>query len=244
MPGWKRLLERLPSVQKQFAEATAELPFVHTSSLSFRSRDITGRSWALLPSSAGFVDPLLSTGFPLTLLGVTRLANTIEKDWGTDRFEEQVNAYARQTVLELAAAEELVAALYTTMSDFSVFVPLSLLYFAAASFSEAARRLGRAELARSFLLRNHSVFGPEIHACCSTALHGFSGGSFTNAQKDSLIARIGSTIEPFDIAGLNDKNRRNWYPVDGRDILAAAPKLGATELEAKELLRRSGFVHP
>jgi hypothetical protein len=34
--------------------------------------------------------------------------------------------------------------------------------------------------------------------------------------------------------------------VSGRcaDILAAAPKLGATELEVEELLRRSGFFKP
>ena len=244
MPGWKRLLARLPSVQEQFAEATAELPYIHMPRLSFRSRDITGRGWALLPSAAGFVDPLLSTGFPLTLLGVTRLAEAIDKDWDTDRFEEQMNAYARQTVLELAAAEKLVAALYAAMNDFSIFVPLSLLYFAAASFSEAARRLGRAELARSFLLRDHSVFTSEFHACCAEAMRGFSSGSFTAAQKDSLITRICRTIEPFDIAGLNDKKRRNWYPADAHDILAAAPKVGATELEVEELLRRSGFFKP
>ncbi|MEO8427172.1 MAG: hypothetical protein ABI651_08680, partial [Verrucomicrobiota bacterium] len=244
MPGWKRLLSRLPSVQQQFAEATAELPFVHTPCLSFRSRDITGRGWALLPSSAGFVDPLLSTGFPLTLLGVARLAEAIEKDWGTDRFEEDVNAYARQTVLELAAAEELVAALYATMKDFSIFVPLSLLYFAAASFSEAARRMGRDGLARSFLLLDHPLFASEFHACCAQALRGFPSDSFTAAQKDSLVHRIRCTIEPFDLAGLNDQKRRNWYPADARDILAAAPRLGASELEVKELLWRSGFFNP
>jgi tetracycline 7-halogenase / FADH2 O2-dependent halogenase len=144
----------------------------------------------------------------------------------------------------LAAAEELVAALYATMNNFSVFVPLSLLYFAAASFSEAARRLGRAGLARSFLLLDHWVFASEFHACCAEALRGFSSGSPKAAQKASLIARIRRTIEPFDIAGLNDRERRNWYPADARDILAAAPKLGATELEIKELLWRSGFCKP
>jgi FADH2 O2-dependent halogenase len=126
---------------------------------------------------------LLSTGFPLTLLGVTRLAEAIDKDWGTDRFEEQMNAYARQTVLELAAAEELVAALYATMNDFSIFVPLSLLYFAAASFSESARRLGRADLARSFLLQDQPLFVSEFHACCAEALRGFSAAVLQPRKK-------------------------------------------------------------
>jgi len=37
----------------------------------------------------------------------------------------------------------LVGALYRCMGDFGKFVPLTLLYFAAASFAEASRRLGR-----------------------------------------------------------------------------------------------------
>ena len=42
---------------------------------TFRSTIVTGPHWALLPSAAGFVDPLLSTGFPLTLLGVKRIGS-------------------------------------------------------------------------------------------------------------------------------------------------------------------------
>ena len=38
------------------------------------------------------------------------------------------------------------------MDDFELFKRLSLLYFAAASYSETARRLGRPELAPGFLL--------------------------------------------------------------------------------------------
>src|SRR5262245_51014583 len=37
-PAWKRLLERLPTVQEQFAEAKPQLPFIHTQRLAFRSK--------------------------------------------------------------------------------------------------------------------------------------------------------------------------------------------------------------
>ena len=37
-------------------------------------RRVCGANWALLPSAAGVIDPLLSTGFPLTLLGIGRLS--------------------------------------------------------------------------------------------------------------------------------------------------------------------------
>src|SRR5206468_943554 len=76
-PAWERLLQRLPTLAEQFREAEPQFPFVHAPRLSFRSGAIVGERWALLPSAAGFIDPLLSTGFPLTLFGVDRLARAI-----------------------------------------------------------------------------------------------------------------------------------------------------------------------
>jgi tetracycline 7-halogenase / FADH2 O2-dependent halogenase len=73
-------------LKEQFAEARAMRPFVHMPRMAFRSSEVAGERWALLPSAAGFVDPLLSTGIPLTLLGVSRIAEIIERDWGTQRF--------------------------------------------------------------------------------------------------------------------------------------------------------------
>ena len=63
----------------------------------------------LLPSAAGFVDPLLSTGFPLTLLGVSRLAEIIERDWDKPEFAARLQSYASQTDNELLAAADLIA---------------------------------------------------------------------------------------------------------------------------------------
>ena len=78
--AWWRLLDRMPALQSQFKRAAACQPFRHIPVMSFRSRTIVGRQWAMLPSAAGFVDPLLSTGFPLTLMGIERLARVIDKD--------------------------------------------------------------------------------------------------------------------------------------------------------------------
>jgi tetracycline 7-halogenase / FADH2 O2-dependent halogenase len=76
--AWHRLLDRLPSVRDQFAGSRPVHTFVHTPKLAFRSREVCGRMWALLPSAAGVIDPLLSTGFPLTLLGIGRLLDLLE----------------------------------------------------------------------------------------------------------------------------------------------------------------------
>ena len=169
--AWERLLERLPSVRDQFASARTILPFVHAPRLAFRCNAVCGPRWALLPSAAGVIDPLLSTGFPLTLLGIRRLVRHPGHDVGAARSGGCVVARTpTQTLGELDATERLVAALYATMSDFALFKRLSLLYFAAASFSETVRRLGHPERAPGFLLCNDSAFGPELRACSDAAL--------------------------------------------------------------------------
>jgi tetracycline 7-halogenase / FADH2 O2-dependent halogenase len=235
-PAWKRLLQRLPTVAEQFTEAEPQFPFIHAPRLPFCSGAIVGERWALLPSAAGFIDPLLSTGFPLTLLGVARLAEAIEYDWGTRGFATRLKDYAAQTSAELLAAERLVGALYASMKDFELFTSLSLLYFAAASFTEAARRLGRPQLAGSFLLHDHPVFGPPSRSCLEQALQNLTPGG-----KLELLKQIQRTITPVDIAGLRDRERRNWYPVQASDLLNAAGKLGVNRQQIGQLLRRSGF---
>ena len=193
----------------------------------------------MLPSAAGVIDPLLSTGFPLTLLGVTRLLDVLETTSAGPERDAALGEYARITNAELDATEQLVAALYANMSDAPLFKRLSLMYFAAASYSEAVRRLGRPELAPGFLLHGHPIFGAEVRACAALA-----ASRPTDGERERLFARIDRAIEPFDTAGLLDESRRSWYPVLSDDLVAGAAKLGATVDETYRLLERCGFdVH-
>jgi tetracycline 7-halogenase / FADH2 O2-dependent halogenase len=235
--GWTRLLEALPSVAEQFRRARATLPFVHAPRLAFRSARVAGATWALLPSAAGVIDPLLSSGFPLTLLGILRLVDVLEQTRPGHAREAALGAYERTTLAELDATERLVGALYATMDDPPLFKRLSLLYFAAASFSETVRRLGRPELAPGFLLSAHPTFGSELATCASMAAARPSGSA-----RLALERRIDRAIEPFDTAGLLDSARRHWYPVLSTDLLSSAAKLGATEDEVRALLERTGML--
>ena len=238
-PAWDRLLATLPSVADQFRSARATLPFIHSPRASFRSARAAGSTWALLPSAAGVVDPLLSTGFPLTLLGLLRLVDVLETTSPGPGRDAALAAYERKTLAELDATEQLVAALYATMADPPLFTRLALLYFAAASFSEAVRRLGHPDRAPGFLLCEHPAFGPELAACAAMARSGVAG-----AARLALDARIDRAIEPFDTAGLLDRARRGWYPVLASDILGSAAKLGATRADVSRLLQRTGFSLP
>ena len=238
--AWERLLTRLPSVAEQFRRARATRPFVHAPALAFRAAEVAGPRWALLPSAAGFIDPLLSSGFPLTLLGISGLVRLLEaEEWAGAEFARGLSDYAAHTTRELDATEQLVAALYASMDDFEQFKRLTLLYFAAASFSEAAQRLGKEENARGFLLCDDAVFGPEARACAAAALATPRGSA-----RQALLGRVDRTIEAFDVAGLGDRRRRDWYPALGEDLLAAAPKLGASREQIQQLLERCGFVPP
>ena len=225
--GWQRLLAKLPSLAKQFTGAELVGGFVFTPELSFCSGQITGARWALLPSSAGFVDPLLSSGFPLALLGIQRLAKLL--DGGIDLAD-----YERRTLAELDQVSRLVGALYASMGDFELFTALTQIYFAALSYSETAHRLAKPELAESFLLRDHPEFGPATRGICESVVR--------LAKRTEVLAKVRKTIEPFNVAGLADPAKRNWYPVNIDDLFSAAEKLNSSEPEIREMLLREQLL--
>jgi FADH2 O2-dependent halogenase len=233
-PGWERLLQRFPTIRDQFEGSRLVTPFVHRTLLPFRSDAAAGEAWALLPSAAAFVDPLLSTGFPLTLLGIERLARAIERMDDSEGFGAALREHESWTLFEADTAALLVAALYATFADFPAFAALTTLYFAAASYAEAARRLGRPHLSGSFLSGNHRTFGPALRSCCRIALER------DPERRPELLAAIRRAIEPFDVIGLLDESRRNWYPVLAEDLVAARHKLGASREEIERLLEVLG----
>lgn len=232
--GWHRLLERLPSVRDHFRDSRPLMPFVYATRVAYRCREVAGERWALLPSAAGVIDPLLSTGFPLTLLGILRLLEILETGAPGGHRHRALREYARITQAELDVTEQLVAALYACMDDPRLFKRLALLYFAAASYTEAARRLGRPHLAPGFLLNEHPEFGSELRACATLVLQGSRG--------PALYDRVDRAIEPFDTAGLLDFSRRDWYPMRASDLLAGASKLQASDSEIRQLLSRCGLT--
>ena len=235
--AWFSLLDLIPSLKELFATARAVQPFSFIPRLSFMSSRLTGQRWAMLPS-AGFVDPLLSTGFPLTLLGVSRLAEILAGDWNSEQFQTELKSYTHQTTGELFATARLIAALYMNMNNFPVFKSLSLLYFASASYSETARRLNKPDLAKSFLLYDHLVFGAASRVLINRAMQIMSGEESAHLSQEILRA-----IEPFDVAGFSNLDRRSWYPVVAEDLLRSAAKVESNRGEIEALLQSCGFSH-
>jgi len=173
-------------------------------------------------SAAAFADPLLSTGFPLALLGIHRLVEALEKDFATPRFDTRLAAYGALTLEEADRSARLVAALYGAFGDFPLFVELSKLYFAAAHFSESARRLGRPELAGTFLCGSHPRFGPALDACCRAAL-----APRDAKGRERLLADVARAVALVDLAGLLDTSRRNWFEAPPVSVSFAASSVPA-----------------
>jgi FADH2 O2-dependent halogenase len=220
--AWQRLLARVPALEAQFKYAIACQPFRYMPAVSFRSRMIAGDCWAMLPSAAGFVDPLLSSGFALNLLGIERLAEFIGGAGG-------LLSYAEQTESDLLAVSRLIGALYATMGNFPAFTAVSLLYFAAVSFSETAFRLGRPELALGFLLPGAENLLERAHMLRDAA--------GTRAFTDDVLR----VINPFNLGRFGDPAMENRYPVRAEDLLEARSKLAVNREEIVAMLERTGF---
>lgn len=228
-PGhlWNETIQRFPSIARMFHQAKAVQPTLALPRLAFRTSQAAGPGWAMLPIAAGFVDPLLSTGFPLSLLGIERLAATLEKGVTGD-----FSGYASEVLGDLDLTFELIDALYRAMPDPETFTAITRLYFTAAIFSETARRLGKPQLAPGFLLRHHPGYGPAMRACLVDA---------GRLPPPILRDRIAALTEPFDLAGLGDTARRGWFPCLASDLHSAAHRIPASTDEIQAMLERTGF---
>lgn len=143
---WNDWLKRYPSMEAQFAAATiARVPGIlfRTSRLQRRVIQAAGANWAMLPFTAGFIDPLHSTGIAHSLVAVERLTRIIEMHWGKPSFQEPLRGYESSVFRELEFIDKLVYVCYESMNDFRLFAASTMLYFAATITYEQLRSHAR-----------------------------------------------------------------------------------------------------
>ncbi len=230
--AWARFLSRFPSINDQFAAAEAVREFTRAPRLSYRAATACGDGWAMLPSAGAFVDPFFSTGMPLTLLGIERLGRILESNPGGPELNERLREYGEITLAEADHTASFIAGCFAAFPQFENFTSYSMFYFAAASFSEMARRLGRERLARRFLASDHPTF-----AAATLEL----GRALQSGRPDFKVfeQEVRRRTDCLNIAGLCDPDKRNWYGVDLEDVVVGAAKLGMTPYEMRETLRRA-----
>jgi FADH2 O2-dependent halogenase len=221
-PAWDRFLARYPSIAAQFADAQPIREFTWMPRVAYRASAAAGEGWAMLPSAAAFVDPLFSTGIPLTLLGIERIAETLRRGGSLDPPSD----YGEVTTAEADHTARFIAGCYAAFPRFEAFTAYSMFYFAAASFAEMQRRLTPERVSGGFLRAADAGYAQALRelspAACSPA--------------PDYVARIASAIEPINIAGLCNAALRNWYPVDVEDTVRAAAKLGLSSAQVRDQL--------
>lgn len=235
-PAWRRFLARFPSVGAQFAQAVPTQALAYAPRLAYRMSAAVGPGWVLLPSAAAFVDPLFSTGIPLTLLGIERLGRILEETWGRPELDMRLRKYGALTLGEADATADFIGACYAAMPCFPAFAALSQFYFAAASYSEMARRLDKPHLVRRFLASDHAEFGPSLRRAAAWVRRGEVGANFS--------VQVADAIACLNIAGLADPRKRNWYGVDLNDVVDGAAKLGLTPDAMRAVLRTASWAQP
>lgn len=240
-PAWHRFLAKYPSIAAQFENAVPTRPFTFAPRLSYRAERVTdGRSWLLLPSATAFVDPLFSTGMPLTLLGIERLGRILEEAWDTPHLSARLREYEQITLAEADTTARFIGGCYATLRDgrFPLFASYSMFYFAAASYSEMARRLGKQHLVGRFLAGDRYEFAPYLLSYAQTlnSLDCIPTHQPLPSDPVQFAHQVAAAIEPLNVAGLADPEKRNWYGVDLHDVVLNASKLEMTSDEMKATL--------
>lgn len=139
---WRQMLERYPSIAAQFSDASLVMPesgLVSTSRLQRGWKKCAGENWALLPHTAGFIDPLHSTGIAHTLCGIERLVAALKEFWGKEELTSAMAEYSGSIQAELSLIDSLVAGCYRSLPHFDLFTASTLFYFAAATSFEHLR---------------------------------------------------------------------------------------------------------
>jgi len=126
--AWRRRLAACPSLWRLLAGSRPLRPLAATPRMSRLWESASGPGWALVPTTAGFIDPLHSTGIAHALHGVARLAEMLLAP-GHD--EAAWLRYGRDVVDEVRWIDRLVSTATAAIDDFPRFVLACHLYFVA-----------------------------------------------------------------------------------------------------------------
>ena len=142
-----RIINRYPSLRLAFSQTTFTAPSdkpVQTQRLQRLASEIAGDGWAMLPHTAGFIDPLHSTGIAHSLTGIEALAEILTS--APDRpgklpSELLLRRYRSTVHDELTLVDQLVAGCYDAIAErsFRKFTAFTMCYFAAATTWECRR---------------------------------------------------------------------------------------------------------
>ncbi len=221
---WRRVLGRYPALSPLLNAARLVEPqrqLIRTGRLQRCAAQCFGDGWAILPHTAGFIDPLHSTGIAYSLAGVDRLTQSLlsHRDFTKTELLPSLEQYERAIFSELELIDLFVSGAYIAieLSSFPKFVAFAITYFAAATTWEHQRIESPAGTTPPLFLADQVEFR-QIVAELWQSLGTKSDGDF-----ESLCAE---RLTPFNRVGLFSPPCHNMY---GQ---TAAPELEPLTFEA------------
>lgn len=214
---WRAWLQRYPTLADRFGKAALVDPpgrIIRTKRLQRMVEQAAGPGWAVLPFTAGFVDPLHSTGIAHTLSGIERLARIMEE--GSEPRPTALQQYSTAVCRELRFVDQLVAVCYAALPSFRAWTASTMLYFAAATTYERLRATHpggwNEPFQRSFLCADDEEFRQMVQQ----ALKRISAWPTHHPPSEKRVARyeqwVEQAVRPYNRVGLFDPPVPNMYP--------------------------------
>lgn len=209
---WAMLLRRFPSIARQFGCARLVQPLRRTGRLQRIASRIAGPNWAMLPHTAYFLDPLHSAGNAHTLSGIERLMNIFAECWVSPDRASRLAEYEQAIRREAVLLDSLIHGCYTGFARFELMTAFSMMYFAAATFSEHRLRRGRDGSDQAFLQADNPGFAEAVSTAHAAVRELAARPNLTAREVSGYHHKVAGLIAAYNVAGLCDPTRRNMYP--------------------------------
>ncbi|CAN5441349.1 FAD-dependent oxidoreductase [soil metagenome] len=213
-PGqeWREMIREYPSLSNLFTESRlADIPgqLIGTGRLQRRLNKIFGDGWAALHHTAGFVDPLHSTGIAHSLCGVEKILAVLEKSWNNHtKMASELANYEKEFFSELILIDLLVSGCYKSRYHFDLFTAFSMLYFICTITYEQYRITG--ENFGQFLNADNKQLRSLVHQSYEKLLLILQNGA-KKSDRERFINELRKNIKPFNSVGLMDPAKLNMY---------------------------------
>lgn len=209
--SWKSIIQQYHSLQDLFYDAEfAKSPnkFIKTGRLQRKLNRVQGNGWVVLPHTAGFVDPLHSTGIAYTLSGVEVLLNLFQKNIDEKDRKDRFKKYQDKIFNELSIIDLMVSICYKSRFHFKLFTACTMIYFIASIQYEQKRLTGK--IPEFFLCAGD----PEIKRIIEVTheeIHQLNMNSLTENEIKEQVEKIRKRIEPWNSVGLLNPELNNMY---------------------------------
>jgi FADH2 O2-dependent halogenase len=220
LSAFKQFIENYPTIANLLSRSSLVAPHdLHGNPrmawmprISHLWSQAAGKNWLMMPTTAGIIDPLHSTGIAHSLSGVLRAADLLTADVSDTRRSDAFAQYSVDIVDEVRWIDKLVANCYTAAAlSFDAFIATSSLYFVAAIQCE--RQMAESgEMREGFLLARSTKLQRVMHE--TTRM--LDKSSPDNSAEFSNWMRL--QIQPWNSVGLLDPLSHN------RLSRSAAPK--------------------